>query len=96
LKHTTFVIFLLVNTIVPFHEPSVFHFLLVFNLFPIGYGPTPSKRKDIVLEQEVERAFELLLHRKEERILLREVFLFVCKVSWSSFPSGGILLKIMM
>jgi hypothetical protein len=31
LKHTTFVIFLLVNTIVPFHD----HFLLVFKLFPI-------------------------------------------------------------
>jgi hypothetical protein len=48
-----FVIFLLVNTTVPFHEPWSFHFLLVFKLFPIGYGPTPSKRKDIVLEQEV-------------------------------------------
>jgi hypothetical protein len=32
-------------------------------LFSIGYGPTPSKRKDIVLEQEVERGFELLLHK---------------------------------
>jgi hypothetical protein len=30
-----FVIFLLVNTIVPFHEPWIFHFLLVFKLFPI-------------------------------------------------------------
>jgi hypothetical protein len=50
--------------------------LLVFKLFPIGYGPIPSKRKDIVLEQEVGRGFELLLHGKEERILLREVFLF--------------------
>ncbi len=45
--------FLLVNIIVSFHEPLVFHFLFVFKFFPIGYGPTPSKRKDIVLEQEV-------------------------------------------
>jgi hypothetical protein len=45
--------FLLVNTIVPFHELWLFHFLFVFKLFPIGYGPTPSKRKDIVPEQEI-------------------------------------------
>ncbi len=45
--------FLLVNTIVPFHEPWMFHFLFIFKLFPIGYGPTLSKRKDIVLEQEI-------------------------------------------
>ncbi len=31
----------------------MFHFLLVFKFFPIGYGPTPSKRKDILLEQKV-------------------------------------------
>jgi hypothetical protein len=54
--------------------------LLVFKLFPIGYGPTPSKRKDIVLEQEIVKGFELVLYRKKERILLREGFL-VCKVS---------------
>jgi hypothetical protein len=48
--------------------------LLVFKLFPIGYGPTPSKRKDIVLEQEVLKGFELVLHRKKENILLREGF----------------------
>jgi hypothetical protein len=76
---------LLVNTIVPFHD----HFLLVFKLFPIGYGPTPSKRKNSVLEQEVVKGFELVLHRKKERILLRDGVL-VCKVSESSFPSGGI------
>jgi hypothetical protein len=35
LKHRTFVFFLLVNTIVAFHEPWIFHFLLVFKLFPI-------------------------------------------------------------
>jgi hypothetical protein len=58
-------------------------------LFPIGYGPTPSKRKNIVLQQEVMKGFELVLHRKKERILLKEGFL-VCKVSGSSFPSGGI------
>jgi hypothetical protein len=46
--------------------------MLVFKLFPIGYGPTPSKRKDIVLEQEVVRGFELVLHREKERILLRQ------------------------
>jgi hypothetical protein len=62
--------------------------LLVFKLFPIGYGPTPSKRKNIVLEQVV-KGFELTLHRKKERILLRDEVL-VCKVTGSSFPSGGI------
>ncbi len=67
----------------------MFHFLLVFKLFPIGYGPTPSKRKDIVLEQEVVKGFELVLHRKRERILLKTRFV-LCKVSGSSFPSGGI------
>jgi hypothetical protein len=46
--------------------------LLVFKLFPIGYGPTPSKRKDIVLKEEAVKGFELILHRKKERILLRQ------------------------
>jgi hypothetical protein len=63
--------------------------LFVFKLFPIGYGPTPSKRKNIVLKQEVVKGFELVLHRKKKTILLRDGFL-VCKVSGSSFPSGGI------
>jgi hypothetical protein len=63
--------------------------LLVFKLFPIGYGPTPSKRKNIVLEQGIVKGFEFLLHRKRERIFLKDEF-FVCKVSGSSFPSGGI------
>jgi hypothetical protein len=58
-------------------------------LFPIGYGPTPNKRKNIVLEQKVVKGFELVLHRKKERILLRDEIL-VCKVNGSSFPSGGI------
>jgi hypothetical protein len=58
-------------------------------LFSISYGPTPSKRKDIVLKQEVVKGFELVLHRKTKRILLRDGFL-ICKVSGSSFPSGGI------
>jgi len=58
----------------------VFHFLLVFNLFPIGYGPTPSKRKNIVLEQEIVKGFELVLHRKRERIFLRDGFLFAKQV----------------
>jgi hypothetical protein len=40
-------------------------------LFSIGYGPTPSKRKDVVLEQEVVKGFELVLHRKKERIVLK-------------------------
>jgi hypothetical protein len=62
--------------------------LLVFKLFPIGYGPTPNKRKNIVLEQEIVKGFEFVLHRKKERIFLRDKFL-VCKVSGSSFPSGG-------
>ncbi len=42
-----------------------------------------------MLEQEVVKGFELVLHRKKERILLRDGVL-VCKVSESSFPSGGI------
>jgi hypothetical protein len=55
----------------------VFHFLLVFKLFPIGYGPTPSKRKkNIVLEQGIVKGFEFLLHRKRERIFLKDGFLF--------------------
>jgi hypothetical protein len=54
----------------------MFHFLLVFKLFPIGYGPTPSKRKIIVLEQGIVKGFEFLLHRKRERIFLRDEFLF--------------------
>jgi hypothetical protein len=66
-----------------------FIYCLFSSLFPIGYGPTPSKRKNIVLEQEVVKAFELVLHRKKERILLRDGVL-VCKVSESSFLSGGI------
>jgi hypothetical protein len=33
---------------------------------------TPSKRKDIVLEQEVVKGFVLVLHRKKERILLKQ------------------------
>jgi hypothetical protein len=43
--------------------------LLVFKLFPIGYGPTPNKRKDIVLKQEVVKGFELVLHKKKKKIL---------------------------
>jgi hypothetical protein len=41
--------------------------LIVFKLFPIYYGPTLSKRKDIMLEQEVVKGFELVLHRKKEK-----------------------------
>jgi hypothetical protein len=37
-------------------------------------GPQPSKRKNIVLEQEVVKGFELVLHKKKKRILLREGF----------------------
>jgi hypothetical protein len=57
-------------------------------LFLIGYGPTPSKRKDIVLKQ-VMKGFELVLHGKKKRILLKKSFL-VCKVSGNSFPSADI------
>ncbi len=42
-----------------------------------------------MLEQEVVKGFELVLHRKKKIILLRDGFL-VCKMSGSSFPSGGI------
>jgi hypothetical protein len=50
----------------------MFHFLLDFKLFPIGYGPTPSKRKDIVLKQEVVKGFVCITEKG--RILLRESF----------------------
>jgi len=40
------------------------------------YGPTPSKRKNIVLEQEIVKGFQLVLHRKREIIFLRDGFLF--------------------
>jgi hypothetical protein len=43
-------------------------------LLLIGYGPTLSKKKDIVLEQEVVKGFELVLHRKKEKILLKKGF----------------------
>jgi hypothetical protein len=39
--------------------------LLVFKLFPIGYGPTPSKKKNIELEKKVVKDFELVLYRKK-------------------------------
>jgi hypothetical protein len=42
-----------------------------------------------MLEQEVVKGFEPILHRKKKRIFLRDGVL-VCKVSGSSFPSGGI------
>jgi hypothetical protein len=45
-----------------------------FKFFPIGYGPTPSKRKDIVLKQEVVKGFAYTT--KKGRILLREGFYF--------------------
>jgi hypothetical protein len=48
--------------------------LLIFKFFPIGYGPTSSKRKDILLEQKILKGFELVLHKKKERILLKEGF----------------------
>jgi hypothetical protein len=48
--------------------------LFVFKLFPIGYEPTPSKRKDIALEQEVMKGFEFICIEKKERILLRKGF----------------------
>jgi hypothetical protein len=62
--------------------------LLVFKLFSIGYGPTLSKRKDIMLEQEVMKGFEFVLHRKRENLLERMILVY--KVSGSPFPSGGI------
>jgi hypothetical protein len=39
------------------------------NILGHDNGPTPSKRKDIVLEQEVVKGFEFVLHRKKEKIL---------------------------
>jgi hypothetical protein len=45
-------------------------------LFPIGYGPTSSERKNIVLEQEIMKGFEIVLHREREKIFLKNRFLF--------------------
>ncbi len=42
-----------------------------------------------MLKQKVMKGFEVVLHRKKERIILRDGVL-ICKVSGSSFPSGGI------
>jgi hypothetical protein len=44
-------------------------------MFPIGYGPTPSKRKDILLEQEVVKGSELVLHRKKVNITDEDVYM---------------------
>jgi hypothetical protein len=74
--------FLLVNTIASFHELWMFHFLLVFKLFPIGYGSTPSKRKGIVLEQEIVKG---LACRKGESFWRKAFSLQGCKESRSSF-----------
>jgi hypothetical protein len=43
----------------------MFHFLLDFKLFLIGYGLTPSKRKDIVVKQEVVKGFCLYNIKRE-------------------------------
>jgi hypothetical protein len=52
-------------------------------------GPHQEREKNIVLEQEIVKGFELVLHRKKKRILLKDEVL-VCKVSGNSLPSGGI------
>jgi hypothetical protein len=52
----------------------MFHFLLVFKLFPIGYGPTPSKRKDIMLKQKVMKGFELYCIEKRRESFSDKVF----------------------
>jgi hypothetical protein len=46
--------------------------LLVFKLFPIGYGPTPSKRKDIALKEEIHNGLVYITYKG--RILFREGF----------------------
>jgi hypothetical protein len=79
--------FLLVNTIVPFHEPWMFHFLLVFKLFPIGYGPTPSKTKDIMLKQEIIKGFSLYNIERENPFWGNAFSLQGCKESKSPFLS---------
>jgi hypothetical protein len=56
----------------------MFHFLLGFKLFPIDYGPTPSKKKDIVFKQEVVKGFCLYKIERENPF---EGRLFVCKVA---------------
>jgi hypothetical protein len=66
----------------------MFHFLFVFKLFLIGYAPTLSKRKDIVLKQKAVKGFELVLHREKE--IFFEKGLLVYKVSGNPFPNGGI------
>ncbi len=52
-------------------------------------GSHQARKKNIMLEQEVVKGFELILHRKKEKILLKDRAL-ICKVSASSFPNGGI------
>jgi hypothetical protein len=56
----------------------MFHFLLVFKLFPIGYGLTLSKRKDIVLEKKNSQGFNLYNIERENPF---EGRLLVCKVA---------------
>jgi len=52
----------------------MFHFLLVSKLFPISYGLTLSKRKDIVLKQDIVKGFEFVLHRKKGESFLGKAF----------------------
>jgi hypothetical protein len=73
--------------IVPFHEPWMFHFLLIFKLFPIGYGPTPSKRKDIMLKQEIIEGFSLYNIERENPFWGKVFSLQGCKESKSPFLS---------
>jgi hypothetical protein len=56
----------------------MFHFLLDFKLFPIGYGPTPNKRKDIVLKQEVVKGFCFYNIERENPFKGK---LLICKVA---------------
>jgi hypothetical protein len=56
----------------------MFHFLFDFKLFPISYGPTPNKRKDIVLKQEVVKGFCLYNIERDNPFKGR---LLVCKVA---------------
>jgi hypothetical protein len=52
--------------------------LLVFKFFPIGYGPTPSKRKDICVQTRSSQGFCLYNIERENPF---EGRLLVCKVA---------------
>jgi len=64
-----------------------FIFLLIFKLFLIGYGPTPNKRKDIMLKTKNSQGFSLYNIERENPFEGRFFSLQGCKESRSPFLS---------